>query len=163
MAIPDAFILTERILALKAPNGCLERGDRFDRELLGLDDQTERAIKFIRRAVPLTRESYAIQMSARPPGTIGHGFELEDLVSWGILTQAEADVVLKASLVGERYGAFWIAPVMQGRFRRLEVRDEKGKVMRAARFTTREHAVKFIDGLGADDVHIQSDTLEPAG
>ncbi len=156
MAPPDAFILTERLRAPSVPGGYLERGDRLDRDVLGLTDETERALKFTRRAVPLTRDAYLAQIGARAPGTVGLGFELSNLVEWGILTQPEADRALKLNQVGEAYRGYQIVTVPQGRFRRLEVRDEQGNLMRPQRFVTRDKAVAFIDGLAEHDLHLQA-------
>lgn len=174
MQAPEAWIVAT---PFKAHPHTLERGDRYDKVALGISDETDRTFRYIGHVLPLTPESYANAMAHHPAGHIGRGFNVEQLLEWGIITPKAAKAVDEERSKGEHYRGYWIVPFKHVTFVRFNVVNADNILMRDKPFAGRDTAVKFIDALIAEKdaatpegqeesqdhgLHVRSGALQPA-
>ena len=147
----------------------LNFADVYERQRLGLSDETDRTFRKIRQVVPLTRESYANAIAHRERGAVGAGFTLEYLLEHGIVDEDKAQQSGFFPHGAETYKGYWVVtrPVSGGRLKKYEVLNLKHEPMRDTKFNTADNARAFIDTLpaaeeGSNDVFLRQGALEPA-
>lgn len=135
----------------------LQRGHLTERQLASMENQALFA--------PLSRHTYSIAAARRAAGTgiVGKGFTPGYLVERGII-DAEAAKAAEpkkpkvavdptAPQAGEAidYKGCKIACVTVGNFKKFEVTNAAGDLLRPERFTKVETAKKFVDSIHPDE------------
>jgi hypothetical protein len=125
----------------------LERGDRYAPKG-EVTTEVDRTLKYLNHVVPLTRENYTRAIASRPLGTVGRGFTAEELVEFGVLTEAEAAKCRQDRLdEAEEVKGYFLLPFKSGHFTLWEVQNAAGELMRPSRIRGRDKALAFIDTL----------------